>query len=109
MEMTTLQDLRDVSIVSFTITGTVLFLVAIALTVVIGGLALITVRRVRAVINETLQPTLENVQETTEHVRGTVSFISDYAVKPVVRTYGIIAGARRFIVVVSRLRRRSEE
>jgi len=52
---------------------------------------------------------LENVRETTENVRGTVAFVSDYAVTPVVRTYGIIAGARRFMAVVTRFRRRSRE
>ena len=104
-----LQELRDITIVSFTITGTVLFLVAIIFTVVIGWAAKSTVSKVNGVVSDSVQPTLENVRETTENVRGTVAFVSDYAVTPVVRTYGIIAGARRFMVVVSRFRRRSEE
>ncbi|KKL22951.1 hypothetical protein LCGC14_2430290, partial [marine sediment metagenome] len=66
-----------------------------------------TVRKVRRVVGDSVQPTLENVRETTENVRGTVAFISDHAVTPVVRTYGIFAGARRFVVVVSRFTRRS--
>ena len=68
-----------------------------------------TVSKVKGVVSDSVQPTLENVRETTENVRGTVAFVSDYAVTPVVRSYGIIAGARRFMVVVSRFRRRSEE
>ncbi len=107
MGIDTLQDFRDVTIISFTIAGTVLFLVAIILAVVIGGMAFATVRKVRRVVNDSVQPTMENVRETTENVRGTVAFISDHAVTPVVRTYGIFAGARRFIVVVSRFTRRS--
>ena len=107
MGIDTLQDFRDVTIISFTIAGTVLFLVAIVLAVVIGGMAFVTVRKVRRVVSDSVQPTMENVRETTENVRGTVAFISDYAVTPVVRTYGIFAGARRFIVVVSRFTRRS--
>ncbi len=109
MGIDTLQDLRDVTIISFTIAGTVLFLIAIIFTVVIGWATKSTVSKVKGVMSDSVQPTLENVRETTENVRGTVAFVSDYAVTPVVRTYGIIAGARRFMVVVSRFRRRSEE
>ena len=107
MGIDTLQDFRDVTIISFTIAGTVLFLIGIIFTIVIGGMTFATVRKVRRVVGDSVQPTLENVRETTENVRGTVAFISDHAVTPVVRTYGIFSGARRFIVVVSRFTRRS--
>lgn len=107
MGIDTLQDFRDVTIISFTIAGTVLFLIGIIFTIVIGGMTFATVRKVRRVVGDSVQPTLENVRETTENVRGTVAFISDHAVTPVVRTYGIFTGARRFIVVVSRFTRRS--
>ena len=109
MGIDSLQDLRDVTIISFTIAGTVLFLIGIIFTVFIGGLTWTTVSRVRGVMKNSVQPTMENVRETTENVRGTVAFISDHAVTPVVRTYGFVAGARRFIVVVSRFTRRSSE
>jgi hypothetical protein len=107
MGIDNLQDVRDVCLIAFTIAGTLLFLVGIIFTVIIGGLTWATVGRVRGVVTDGVQPTLENVRETTANVRGTVAFISDYAVKPVVRTYGIWAGARRFVVVVSRFRDRS--
>ncbi len=107
MGIDTLQDFRDVTIISFTIAGTVLFLIGIIFTIVIGGMTFATVRKVRRVVGDSVQPTLENLRETTENVRGTVAFISDHAVTPVVRTYGIFTGARRFIVVVSRFTRRS--
>jgi SNF family Na+-dependent transporter len=107
MGIDTLQDLRDVTIISFTIAGTVLFLIAIIFTVVIGWTTKSAVSKVKGVVSDNVQPTLENVRETTDSVRGTVAFVSDYAVTPVVRTYGIIAGARRFIAVLSRLRQRS--
>lgn len=103
----TLQDFRDVTIISFTIAGTVLFLIAIILAVVIGGVTAATAFRLRGLVKNSVQPSLENVRETTGNVRSTVAFISDHAVTPVVRTYGIFAGARRFIVVVSRFTRRA--
>src|SRR3972149_11415375 len=107
MGIDTLQGLRDVTIISFTIAGTVLFLIAIIFPVVIGWGAKTTVSKVKNVVGDSVQPTLENVRETTENVRGTVAFVSDYAVTPVVRTYGVFAGARRFIVVVGRFPRRA--
>ena len=107
MGIDTIQDLRDVTIISFTIAGTVLFLIAIVFTVVIGWTTKSTVSKGKGVVSDNVQPTLENVRETTDSVRGTVAFVSDYAVTPVVRTYGIIAGARRFMAVLSRLRQRS--
>ncbi len=109
MGIDTLQDFRDVTIISFTIAGTVLFLLGIIFTVVIGGVTWATLSRVRGVISNNVEPTMENVRETTENVRGTVAFISDHAVTPVVRTYGFVAGARRFVVVVSRFARRSND
>ncbi len=109
MGIDTLQDFRDVTIISFTIAGTVLFLVAIIFTVVVGSLVWATVSKVRGVVSNSVQPSLENVRETTENVRGTVAFISDHAVTPVVRSYGILAGARRFVVVVSRFTHRSQD
>ncbi len=101
------QDWRDVLIMAFMVAGTLLFLVGILFTIVVGGMVFATVRKVKRVVGDNVQPTLENVRETTENVRGTVAFISDHAVTPVVRTYGIFTGARRFIVVVSRFARRS--
>jgi hypothetical protein len=34
-----------------------------------------------------------------------VEFVSDYAVSPVVKTYGTVAGARQFIAVMTRIGR----
>lgn len=107
MGIDTLQDLRDVCIISFTISGTVLFIVGIFFTLIIGVLTFSTIRKVRGAVSTSVQPTLDNVRETTSNVRATVAFVSDHAVRPVIRTYGVFAGARRFVVVVSRFTRGS--
>jgi len=96
---------RDVFIMSFMAAGTLLFLVGVVFTVVIGVLTVRTVLSARGVFRNSLQPALENVRETTNSVRSTVTFISDYAVTPVVRAYSAYAGARRFIVVFMRFAR----
>lgn len=96
---------RDVFILTFTLTGTLLFLLMVIFTVLIGWTSFRTVNKVRSILSTSVQPTLENVRGTTENVRGTVSFISDTAVKPVVRVYGTYAGARRFVSVLARFTR----
>jgi len=49
---------------------------------------------------------VQSVRLTVQRVQGTVAFISETAVSPVIRIYGIFAGARRAAGVVSGVRRR---
>src|SRR3972149_11464809 len=56
MGIDTLQDLRDVTIISFTIAGTVLFLIGIILSVVIGGMTWATISKVKGGGGERVQP-----------------------------------------------------
>jgi hypothetical protein len=99
------QDWRDFFLMCFTVAGTLLFLVSIFFTLIIGSLTTATMLRTRRILKNNLQPTLDNVRETTENVRGTVAFISDNAIRPVVRAYGAYAGARRFVAVLVRFTR----
>lgn len=101
----TLADWRDVFIIAYTIAGALAFLFIIIFTIVIGALATMTLLRVRRILKNNVGPTLDNVRETTESVRGTVSFVSETAVKPMVKVYGVAAGARRFVVVLARFAR----
>ena len=99
------QDWRDVFIMAFTFAGTIVFLLGIIFTIAIGTTSFLTVNKARSILKNSVQPTMENVRTTTENVRGTVGFISDNAVKPVVRVYSTYAGARRFVAVIARFTR----
>ncbi|KPK47037.1 MAG: hypothetical protein AMJ77_04430 [Dehalococcoidia bacterium SM23_28_2] len=101
MGIDSLQDLRDVTIIAFTIAGTILFLVAIIVTVVIGVAAMTAIQAARRLIDEGIKPTVGNV-------RGTVAFISDTAVAPIIRLYGLFSGARRGLRVLGGLTQRGE-
>lgn len=105
MGIDSLQDVRDVTIIAFTATGTVLLLILAVISLVVGVLLTATISRVNRTVRDNVQPTLHGVRETVEEVRDTVSFISDYAVTPVVRAYGAYAGARRFLAVFMRIAR----
>lgn len=103
------EEWRDFFIMCFAAAGTFLFIVAIFFTLILGLLSTGTFLRTRRILKESVAPALENVKQTTGSVRATVSFISEHAVTPVVKTYGALAGARRFVVVVTRLRGRKKE
>ena len=99
------EDWRDVFIMAYMAAGTLLFLVAALFTIVIGLLTVGAMSKVRSLLGNTVRPALENVREASESVRGSAAFISDYAVRPVMRAYGTYAGARRFIATFARLAR----
>ncbi|MCH8051778.1 MAG: hypothetical protein IIC86_07150 [Chloroflexi bacterium] len=42
-------------------------------------------------------------------MKSTVAFVSDNAVKPVVKVYGVAAGARRFVSVASKVAGRGKK
>lgn len=100
------EELRDWFIIAYTALGALLFFIAIFFTTVVGLLSTGTVLRARRILKDSVQPAMENVRETTESVRGTVAFVSDYAVSPVVKAYGAAAGAKRFIAVIARISRK---
>jgi len=100
-----LNEWRDVFVISYSIAGTIAFVLIVLFTIVIGVLSVMTINRTRGILKNNVQPTIESVRQTSESVPGTVEFISDYAVTPVVKTYGTVAGARQFIVVLMRLGR----
>ncbi len=99
MGIDTLQDLRDVTIVAFGIAGTLLFLVAIIVTIVVGLTATGAFRAIRRLVDDNVKPMIGSVQ-------GTVTFVSDTTVSPIIRAYSIYAGVRRGLGTLSGLRER---
>jgi hypothetical protein len=97
------EDVRDYSIIAYCIAGTVAFVFILIVTLASGWMSMNILGRIRGILKNNVQPATENVKATTENIRGTVSYISDTAVKPVVTVYGVAAGARRFVGVVTRV------
>ena len=86
-----LADLRDLIIVIWGIAGIVALAVTLAIMILLFT---------------KLSAILENVKKTTQTVRATTSFVSDMAVKPIIRGAGVVAGARTAISVILKLRGR---
>jgi thiosulfate reductase cytochrome b subunit len=99
------EEVRDYAVIAYSVAGVIAFVFITFFTLVLGMVSWMTLSRVRGLLKNNVQPTMESVRQTSESVRGTVEFISDYAVSPVVKTYGTFAGARQFIVVLTRLTR----
>ena len=51
--------------------------------------------RLMKVIKSDIQPIIKDTQETIGTVRGTATFMSENVVSPVMKTQGLVAGARR--------------
>ena len=94
-----LQEVREVAIIAFTVAGTLLFLVGIVVTALAGMAAFGAFRAARRLVDDGIKPMVDNVQ-------GTVTFMSENTVAPVVRAYGFYAGVRRGLGVLSGLGQR---
>lgn len=103
------EEWRDLFIMMFMVAGTLLFLLGIILALVSGFLGVNILNRVRGILKHSVQPAAQNVKETTENVKGTVAFVSDNAVKPVVKAYGVAAGAKRFVGVAAKVAGRGKK
>ena len=101
-----LDELRDIVIVVYGVLGILLFVVLIAVAIGVFVATRKLTRAVRELLADPIRPTLNEVRETAQNVRGTSEFIADRAVHPVIRTVAAVRGVRRGIGVVTGLRRR---
>ena len=94
---------RDWSIIFMDVVTATFFALAIVFIVVLGLLSRILLKKSIGVIDENVKPTLTSVKASADSVQGTTQYVSQSAVKPIVRTYGVLAGVRKFASVVSGL------
>ncbi|MCH7488179.1 MAG: hypothetical protein IIB23_00965 [Chloroflexi bacterium] len=96
-----LDNVRDVVII---VAGSFAVLVLVAVlvfTVVLGLASRALLRTLRSVLKDDLGPLLDSAQQTVQTVRGTTTFIGEKAVSPIIRVFGVVAGARRAVGVVT--------
>ena len=103
------EEWRDLFIMAFCAAAIIALLVIIFVTAASGFLTIGILRRIRKILKENLQPTTANIRDTTQNLKGTVSYISDTAVRPVVSAYGMAAGAKRFVGVVTKVAGRNKK
>jgi hypothetical protein len=77
-------------------------------TVVLGLSVRALIGAVRGLIADDVKPILTETRGTVHKVQGTVSFVSENAVKPVVRVSATVAGARKMMSVLTGLSNRRD-
>lgn len=100
-----LAELRDVVVIVYGVMGVILML---ALTTAAFGLwfAVRALSRVvQDLLKDSVKPTLDEVHQAVQNVRGTTEFIADTAVHPLVRAVAVTRGLKRGLASVTGLRR----
>lgn len=105
----TIDELRDIVIIVYGMMGVLLFIVLIAVTIGLWAAVRVLSRSVMALLEDPVRPTLQELRDTARNVRGASDFLSDTAVRPVIRVIAIGRGVRRGLGMVcglAHLRRR---
>ena len=93
-------------IIVFGITALVALLISIVFTVLIGFTSWRLLAAVRGTVRDGVSPLLQNALETARGVQGTTLFISDTLVAPLIKVYGVYAGLRRGVSILTRAGRK---
>lgn len=102
--LVSLADLRDIVVIVWGIISAIFFFVAIIVTLIIGFSVKGLLNKVNSLVDENVKPTLGSVKEAAETVRGTTEFVGKTAVTPVVKAYGTVAGVKKGLSVLSKVR-----
>lgn len=94
---------RDWVIIVAGIAIAAFFLAGLIVTIVIGLLLRAILRKLSSVMDENVRPLLDTAKDTAMTMKGTTAYVSQSAVKPIVRTYGVVAGVRRAVGVLAGL------
>jgi len=94
---------RDWVIIFMGIAVAAFFFVALVLTIVLGLLTRALLQKMSALLDDSVKPLLGSAKETADNAKGTVAYVSEAAVTPVVRAYGVVAGVRRAASVLAGL------
>lgn len=94
---------RDWVIIFMGIAVAAFFVVALVLTIVLGLLVRALLRKTSALMDDSVKPLLGSAKQTTDQLKGTATFVSNAAVTPIIRSYGVVAGVRRAAGVIAGL------
>jgi hypothetical protein len=94
---------RDWVVIFMGIAVAAFFVVALVMTIVLGLLARIVLRKTSSLLDESVKPLLGSAKQSADNVKGTTAYVSNAAVTPIIRTYGVVAGVRRAAGVIAGL------
>jgi len=94
---------RDWVIIFMGIAVAAFFFVALVVTIVLALLARALLKKTSALLDDSVRPLLGTAKQTADNVKGTTSYVSEAAVTPIIRAYGVVAGVRRAASVLAGL------
>lgn len=94
---------RDWVIIFMGIAVAAFFFVALVLLIVLGLLSRALLRKTSSLLDDRVGPLLDTAKDAASNARATSAFMSEAAVTPVVRAYGVAAGVRRAAGVIAGL------
>jgi len=94
---------RDWVIIFMGIAVAAFFFVALILTIVLGLLTRALLKKTMAMMDDNVKPLLGTARQTADNVKGTAVYVSESAVTPIVKAYGVVAGVRRAASVIAGL------
>ncbi len=96
-----LADWRDIVIIAAGMLTLIAMLAILIVTIVLGLATRALIGKVRRMLSEEVSPLIGSAQQTVHNVRGTATFVGEKAAGPIIRVYGIVAGARRAAAVIT--------
>src|SRR5690606_29954109 len=104
--LVSLADLRDIVVIVWGIISAIFFLVGIIVTMVVGFSIKGLLNKANGMLDESVKPALASVRDAADTVRGTTEFVGRTAITPVVKTYGAMAGIKKGLGVLGKVRGR---
>ncbi len=111
--LTLLTTVRDTVVIDAGSMMILAFFFVLVFTVVLGLATRTLLRAIKTLLKDEVTPLLGSARHTVQRVQGTTAFIGETTVGPIIRVYGVVAGARRMIGVLAgvtgRRRRRQQD
>jgi len=90
-----LQEVRDLIIIISGALAVLVLFVTLVVVLVVGLSARGLIAVARSMLQQQLSPTLDSARQAADNVRGATAFVTDTAVSPIIRLYGLFTGLRR--------------
>ena len=94
---------RDMAIIFMGFAFFVFCVIGIVFAVVLGLLSRTVLTKSMDIMDDNVKPMFESAKASVDNVKGTTTYVSQAAVTPIVRTYGVVAGVRRMASVLAGL------
>lgn len=96
-----LEEIRDIVIIVAGVMMVLVLLAAFVFTIVVGLATRTLLSTVQTLLRGEVTPLLDSARQSLDNIRGTTAFIGQTAVSPIIRVYGVFAGAKRMLGVLS--------